>query len=113
MKKYYQFEFGKKYLFDKDLYLQNFINDMLCRCYAMFEYKNLPETIRKQDIEKYLLLNGHCIFTKENNNYYVFNGDFTGIENVYHRLHKYIVVNVALNLNIEYETEYNADCILI
>lgn len=113
MKKYYQFEFGKKYLFDKDLYLRNFINDMLCRCYAMFEYKNLPETIRKQDIEKYLLLNGHCIFTKENNNYYVFNGDFTGIENVYHRLHKYIVVNVALNLNKEYETEDNADCILI
>ena len=113
MKKYYQFEFGKKYLFDKDLYLQNFINDMLCRCYAMFEYKNLPETIKKQDIEKYLLLNGHCIFTKEKNDYYVFNGTFTGIENVYHRLHKYIIVNVALNLNKEYETEKNADCVLI
>ena len=113
MKKYYQFEFGKKYLFDKDLYLRNFINDMLCRCYAMFEYKNLPSTIQKQDIEKYLLLNGHCIFTKENNNFYVFNGDFTGLENVYHRLHKYIVVNVALNLNKEYETENNADCVLI
>lgn len=113
MKKYYQFEFGKKYLFDKDLYLQNFINDMLCRCYAMFDYKNLPNTIQKQDIEKYLLLNGHCIFTKENNDFYVFNGDFTGIENVYHRLHKYIVVNIALNLNKEYETENNADCVLI
>lgn len=113
MKKYYQFEFGKKYLFDKDLYLQNFINDMLCRCYAMFEYKNLPSTIRKQDIEKYLLIFGHCIFAKENNNYYVFNGDFTGLENVYHRLHKYIVVNVALNLNKEYETENNSDCVLI
>lgn len=113
MKKYYQFEFAKGYLFNKDLYLQNFINDMLCRCYAMFEYKNLPDTIRKQDIEKYLLLNGHCIFTKENNNFYVFNGSFSGVENVYHRLHKYIVVNVALNLNKEYETENNADCVLI
>ena len=113
MKKYYQFEFAKKYLFDKDLYLKNFINDMLCRCYAMFEYKNLPSTIKKQDIEKYLLMFGHCIFTKENNNFYVFNGDFTGIENVYHRLHKYIVVNVALNLNKEYETENNSDCVLI
>lgn len=113
MKKYYQFEFGKKYLFDKDLYLQNFINDMLCRCYAMFEYRNLPDTIRKQDIEKYLLLNGHCIFTKENNKLYVFNGSFSGVENVYHRLHKYIVVNVALNLNKEYETENNTDCVLI
>lgn len=113
MKKYYQFEFAKKYLFNKDLYLQNFINDMLCRCYAMFDYKNLPDTIQKQDIEKYLLLNGHCIFTKENNNFYVFNGDFTGVENVYHRLHKYIVVNIALNLNKEYETENNADCVLI
>lgn len=113
MKKYYQFEFAKKYLFNKDLYLQNFINDMLCRCYAMFDYKNLPDTIQKQDIEKYLLLNGHCIFTKENNNFYVLNGDFTGVENVYHRLHKYIVVNIALNLNKEYETENNADCVLI
>ena len=113
MKKYYQFEFAKKYLFNKDLYLQNFINDMLCRCYAMFEYKNLPNTIQKQDIEKYLLLNGHCIFSKENNNFYVFNGEFTGIENVYHRLHQYIVVNIALNLNKEYENENNADCVLI
>ena len=113
MKKYYQFEAAKKYLFDKDLYLKNFINDMLCRCYAMFDYKNLPYTIQKEDIEKYLLLNGHCIFTKEKNNFYVFNGDFSGIENVYHRLHKYIVVNVALNLNKEYETENNNDCVLI
>lgn len=113
MKKYYQFEFGKKYLFDKDLYLQNFINDMLCRCYAMFDYKNLPGTIQKQDIEKYLLLNGHCVFTKVNDNFYVINGNFTGDENVYHRLHKYIVVNIALHLNKEYETENNADCVLM
>ena len=113
MKKYYQFENGKKYLYDKDIYLKHFINDMLCRCYSMFEYKKLPKTIKKQDIEKYLLINGHCIFTKEKDNFYIFNGDFTGLENVYHRLHKYLVVNVALNLNKEYETENNNDCVLI
>lgn len=113
MKKYYQFENGKKYLYDKDIYLKNFINDMLCRCYSMFEYKNLPKTIKKQDIEKYLLINGHCIFTKEKDNFYIFNGDFTGLENVYHRLHKYLVTNVAINLNKEYETENNDDCVLI
>lgn len=113
MKKYYQFENGKKYLYDKDIYLRHFINDMLCRCYSMFEYKKLPKTIKKQDIEKYLLINGHCIFTKEKDNFYIFNGDFTGLENVYHRLHKYLVVNVALNLNKEYETENNDDCVLI
>lgn len=113
MKKYYQFENGKKYLYDKDIYLRHFINDMLCRCYSMFEYKKLPKTIKKQDIEKYLLINGHCIFTKEKDNFYIFNGDFTGLENVYHRLHKYLVINVALNLNKEYETENNNDCVLI
>lgn len=113
MKKYYQFENGKKYLYDKDIYLRHFINDMLCRCYSMFEYKKLPKTIKKQDIEKYLLINGHCIFTKEKDNFYIFNGDFTGLENVYHRLHKYLVTNVALNLNKEYETENNNDCVLI
>lgn len=113
MKKYYQFENGKKYLYDKDIYLKYFINDMLCRCYSMFEYKKLPKTIKKQDIEKYLLINGHCIFTKEKDNFYIFNGDFTGLENVYHRLHKYLVTNVALNLNKEYETENNNDCVLI
>ena len=113
MKKYYQFENGKKYLYDKDIYLRHFINDMLCRCYSMFEYKKLPKTIKKQDIEKYLLINGHCIFTKEKDNFYIFNGDFTGLENVYHRLHKYLVTNVALNLNKEYETENNDDCVLI
>lgn len=113
MKKYYQFENGKKYLYDKDIYLKNFINNMLCRCYSMFEYKKLPKTIKKEDIEKYLLINGHCIFTKEKDNFYIFNGDFTGLENVYHRLHKYLVINVALNLNKEYETENNDDCVLI
>lgn len=113
MKKYYQFENGKDYLYNKDIYLRNFINDMLCRCYSMFEYKKLPKTIKKQDIEKYLLINGHCIFTKEKDNFYIFNGDFTGLENVYHRLHKYLVTNVALNLNKEYETENNDDCVLI
>lgn len=113
MKKYYQFENGKKYLYDKDIYLRHFINDMLCRCYSMFEYKKLPKTIKKQDIEKYLLINGHCIFTKEKDNFYIFNGDFTGLENVYHRLHKYLVTNIALNLNKEYETENNDDCVLI
>ena len=86
---------------------------MLCRCYSMFEYKKLPKTIKKEDIEKYLLINGHCIFTKEKDNFYIFNGDFTGLENVYHRLHKYLVINVALNLNKEYETENNDDCVLI
>lgn len=113
MKKYYQFEFAKKYLFDKDLYLHNFIDDMLCRCYSMFKYDNLPDTIRKEDIEKYLLLNGHCIFTEEKGNLYIFNGDFTGQENIYHRLHKYLVVNIALNLNREYETENDKDGVLI
>ena len=113
MKKYYQFENGKKYLYDKDIYLRHFINDMLCRCYSMFEYKKLPKTIKKQDIEKYLLINGHCIFTKEKDNFYIFNGDFTGLENVYHRLHKYLVTNVALNINKEYETENNDDCVII
>lgn len=113
MKKYYQFENGKNYLYNKDIYLRNFINDMLCRCYSMFEYKKLPKTIKKQDIEKYLLINGHCIFTKEKDNFYIFNGDFIGLENVYHRLHKYLVTNVALNLNKEYETENNDDCVLI
>lgn len=113
MKKYYQFDYAKEYLYNKNLYLQNFINDMLCRCYAMFDYKNLPSTIKKQDIEKYLLLNGHCVFTKEENNFYVFNGTFSGTENVYHKLHKYLVNNIALNLNKEYETENNSDCVLI
>lgn len=113
MKKYYQFENGKNYLYNKDIYLRNFINDMLCRCYSMFEYKKLPKTIKKQDIEKYLLINGHCIFTKEKDNFYIFDGNFTGLENVYHRLHKYLVTNVALNLNKEYETENNDDCVLV
>ena len=113
MKKFSQFEFAKKYLYDKDLYLNNFINEMLCRCYSMFEYENLPDTIKKQDVEKYLLLNGHCIFTEYQGKFYVFDGNFSGEENVYHRLHRYIVVNVALNLDREYETENNAECVLI
>ena len=113
MKKYYAFENAKKYLFNKDIYLKNFIDSMLCRCFSMFEYKNLPVTITKTNIEKYLLLNGHCIFTEINNNFYVLDGTFSGFENVYHDLHKYLVNNVSLNINKEYETENNKDCVLI
>ena len=64
MKKYYQFEFAKKYLFDKDLYLRNFINDMLCRCYAMFDYKNLPKNYITYRKKKQIINNDYNLVTK-------------------------------------------------
>lgn len=112
--KYYQYEYAKSFLYNKDNYINNFIENMLNKCYSMFNYKNLPCTIDKINIEKYLLLNGHCLFTKINDNYYVLDGSFSGLENVYHRFHQYLVNNIALNLEGKiFELDNDIDGVLI
>ena len=105
------YRYARELLYTKDKYLSNFIDDILIKCNQMFHYKNLPHTIPKYILEKMLVENGFCIFTKENGNYYIFDGGLGGIPNEYNEPTECIVSNPFLKLNKTYKI--NEDCVLI
>ena len=65
------YKHAKNLIYSKDIALNDFIDNMLIKCNQMFEYKNLPDTIPKRVLERFLLENGYCIFTKENDKFIV------------------------------------------
>ena len=75
---------------------------MMIRLQKMFKYTNLPETIPKDMLENYLLLNGTCFIAKYNNNLYAFTGSLGGQPDEYYRPTKYVVANPALKLSKEF-----------
>lgn len=108
------YKFAREYLYNKDMFFNNYIDDMLTKCNQMFSYENLPDNIPKRILEQFLLENGNCIFTKYNDKFYIFTGGYGGLLNEFYEPTKYIVNNPYLNLNKEYNinTE-NDDCVLI
>lgn len=106
-----EYKHARNLIYSKDSALNDFIDNMLIKCNQMFQYKNLPDTIPKRVLERFLLENGYCIFTKENNNFYVFTGGLGGELNEYNEYTRCIVSNPYLKLNKEYTI--NDDCILI
>ena len=105
------YKFAREYLYNKDRYLDNFIDDMLIKVNQMFHYENLPDTVPKRILEKYLTESGYCIFTKHNDKFVILQGGLGGELNEYYEYTKCIVSNPYLNLNKEYTI--NEDCILI
>lgn len=106
-----EYKQARNLIYSKDTALNDFIDNMLIKCNQMFVYKNLPDGITKRVIERYLLENGYCIFTKENDKFYVFSGGLGGELNEYYEPTKCIVNNPYLKLNKEYTI--NDDCVLI
>ena len=96
---------------DKHKSLVNFNKYMLARTQSIFTYKNLPDTIPQRMIEQYLQMNGNCIFTKVNNDYYVFTGSYGGEQNAYYEPTKYVVSNPYLNISKEFTID--KDCVLV
>ena len=105
------YKFAREYLYNKDRYLDNYIDDMLIKVNQMFHYENLPDTIPKRILEKYLTESGYCIFTKHNDKFVILQGGLGGELNEYYEYTKCIVSNPYLKLNKEYTI--NEDCILI
>ena len=106
-----EYKHARNLIFSKDTALNDFIDNMLIKCNQMFEYKNLPDSIPKRVLERFLQENGYCIFTKENDKYIVLVGGLGGELNEYNEYTKCIVNNPYLKLNKEYTI--NDDCILI
>ncbi len=108
------YQLARQNLYSKDLFLNNYIDDMLTKCNQMFVYTGLPDTVPKRILEKYLTENGDCIFTKHNDKFVILIGGAGGELNEYYEPTKYIVSNPYLKLTKEYtiNTENN-DCVLM
>lgn len=109
------YKLARENIYNKDLFLNNYIDDMLTKCNQMFVYEGLPDTVPKRILEKYLTENGECIFTKHNDKFVILIGGSGGELNEYYEPTKYIVANPYLKLTKEYTINSGDadDCILI
>ena len=106
-----EYQHARNLIYSKDTALNDFIDNMLIKCNQMFVYKNLPDSVPKRVLERFLQENGYCIFTKENDKFIVLVGGLGGELNEYYDYTKCIVSNPYLKLNKEYTI--NDDCVLI
>lgn len=97
--KYCSYENAKTYLYDKDKYINTYIDNMFNRTQKMFEWKNLPDTIPQREIEYMLQRNGNVFITKVNGDLYALNGGLGGELNEYYEPTLYTVSNPYLKLS--------------
>lgn len=112
-----------EYVTDKNKSSASIINYMLARLQKMFKYSGLPDSIPRQYLENYLLVNGSCIIAKDKKNQsdesiYAFVGSAGGEPDIYYRPTKYMVANPSLNFSAEYyisdtDPNHEPDAILI
>ena len=82
---------------------------LLDRTIMMFKYKNLPDTIDQNVLERYLQVNGTACITRANNgNLYVFGGTWGGEQDVYYRPTKYVIANPHIS-QLTHET-FTKEC---
>lgn len=96
-----------EYVTDKNKSSNSIICYMLARLQKMFRYENLPDSIPRQYLENYLLVNGHCVIARDlrhpdDKNIYAFVGSAGGEPDVYYRPTKYMVANPSLKTSNEY-----------
>lgn len=100
------------YVKDKERSTREFATYFLIRLMKMFKYDGLPEEIPEDCLNKMLLERGYCWFTKwhgvDNVNktvdqFFVFQGRFSEIQDAYYRPRAFLVSNPGANC---YETFY-------
>lgn len=99
------------YVKDKKLSANAYINYMAIRLQKMFKYTNLPETIPREMLEYYLMINGTCFISEYDGNLYAFNGSFGGEPDAYYRPTRYVVANPALKMSKDFDIK--SDGVLI
>ena len=87
---------SKDYIVDKDVAIPAVEEELLNFVLNMFDYKNLPDTIPKYNLEKYLMTLGYCGVTKVGNELYAIDGTLGGKPNVYHEPTQFIYANEVL-----------------
>lgn len=101
----------KNVLDDKDALIKDAIIKMLNISTQMFEYKNLPETIRAKDVELQLQVGGYAIWNVVKDNLYTFTGGLGGDLNAYYLPTIATVANPALNFSKS--LKINDDCVVM
>ena len=93
--------FGKRLpmLRNKELLVESYIKKFFIRTSQMFEYKNLPETIPQREIELIIQFCRVAIFTKKDNDLFVFYGGLGGQPNEYYQPTQAIVSNPYLRFS--------------
>ena len=87
---------SKDYIVDKDVAIPAVEEELLNFVLNMFDYKNLPDTIPKYNLEKYLMTLGYCGVTKVGDELYALDGTLGGKPNVYHEPTQFIYANEVL-----------------
>lgn len=103
--KYCSYENARSYLYDKDRYINSYIDMMFNRTQKMFKWDNLPETIPQRELEYILQKNGSAFISEVHGKIYALSGTVGGELNEYYEPTKYIVANPYLNLNREYKID--------
>ena len=96
-----------EYVTDKSKSCESIICYMLSRLQKMFKYEGLPDSIPRQYLENYLLVNGSCVIAKdlrhpEDENLYAFVGAAGGEPDIYYRPTRYMVANPSLQTSNQY-----------
>lgn len=78
---------------DKKQSANSYYRYFLARLSRMFEYKNLPDTIPHEMLDRYLMNNGIACITKVDGSLYVFYGNLGGPQDVYYRPTEFIISN--------------------
>lgn len=100
--KYCSYENARANLYNKDVFVNNYIEQMFNRCQRMFEWKNLPDSIPQKELEYILQKNGNAFITEHKGKLYAFSGGIGGVPNEYYESTLYTVANPYLELNKNY-----------
>ena len=83
----------EKYVKDKKTSSRAYYRYLLSRLLRMFQYKNLPDTIPHEILDRYLFEFGIACITKLDGKLYVFSGNLGGPQDVYYRPTEFIISN--------------------
>lgn len=83
----------EKYVKDKKTSSRAYYRYFLTRVLRMFQYKNLPDTIPHEILDRYLFEFGIACITEVDGKLYVFSGNLGGPQDVYYRPTEFIISN--------------------
>lgn len=83
----------ERYVRDKKTSSRHYYRYLLSRVLKMFQYKNLPDTIPHEILDRYLFEYGVACITKVGDDLYCFYGNLGGEQDAYYRPSKFIVAN--------------------
>lgn len=83
----------EKYVKDKKVSSKAYYRYFLTRVLRMFQYKNLPDTIPHEILDRYLFEFGIACITRVDGKLYVFSGNLGGPQDVYYRPTEFIISN--------------------